>query len=160
MSYMGTGMAVRGDELWQWGTEYRTRHGDREGRKVKTDGSIYRYVQRVDGFVSLDFDALDARCTTDAVTIDGERLLLNVDTAALGTLRVGLLDESSKSLEGYELENCNPIRTNATGALVTWKDKKDVSSLTGEKVKLALSGTRAKLYSFRFEQSSKSDAKK
>jgi hypothetical protein len=159
MSYMGTGMAVRGDELWQYGTEYRTRHGDFAGRKLKTDGSIYRYVQRVDGFVSLDFDALDAGCTTGVVTIDGERLLLNVDTAALGTLRVGLLDESNKPLEGYELDNCMPVRTNATGAVVTWKKTKAVSSLTGKKVKLALSGTRAKLYSFRFEQSSKSDAK-
>jgi hypothetical protein len=159
MSYMGTGMAVRGDELWQWGTEYRTRHGDSASRKVKTDGSIYRYVQRVDGFISLDFDALDARCTTNAVSVDGDRLLLNVDTSALGTLRVGLLDESSKPLDGYELENCNPVRTNSTGAIVTWKDKKDLASLAGRKVKLALSGTRAKLYSFRFEQSSKSGAK-
>jgi hypothetical protein len=148
--FMGTGMVVRGDEIWQFGTGLRFRHGDRESRKERTDGVIYRYVQRVDGFVSLDF-AADGYATTSAVPVDGARLLLNVDTGALGNLRVGLRDEAGKPIEGFAPEDCEVLRTNSTQAVVTWKGRDDLSALAGQRVGLDLRGSRTKLYSFRFQ---------
>lgn len=151
MTFMGPGLVIRGDEIWQYGTEFHSKHGDVEARKRKTDGVIYRYVQRVDGFVSLDFDASGGRCITAPVKVDGARLLLNVDTGALGQLRVGLLDAEGKSLGGFAADDCKVLRINSTRAEVSWAGGSDLAPLKGCAVRLAITGSRAKLYSFRFD---------
>lgn len=151
MTFMGPGLVIRGDEVWQYGTGFHSKHGDVEARKRKTDGVIYRYVQRVDGFVSLDFDAAGGRCVTAPVKVDGARLLLNVDTGALGQLRVGLLDADGKSISGLAADDCKVLRINSTRAEVSWVGGSDLASLKGRAVRLAITGSRAKLYSFRFD---------
>jgi len=152
MTFLGTGMAVRGDEIWQYGTGFQTRHGDKErALRPAPDGVIFRYVQRVDGFVSLDFDNQEGSCVTGPVTIDGAQLLLNVDTGALGVLRVALLDEAGQELAGCGLEQCRPIRGNATGLAVAWKDGPELAPLAGRTVRLKLVGARTSLFSFRWE---------
>jgi len=100
MLYIGAGLVVRGDEIWQYGNGYRTTHGDVPGREQRGDGTIFRHVQRVDGFVSLDFSSAGGRAPTAPVVVNGSTLRLNLDTA-LGELRVALLDPSN----GWELEN-------------------------------------------------------
>jgi len=110
------GMAVRGDEIWQYGVGLRSRHGDMADRKRQTDGVIIRYVQRVDGFVALEFDLEGGRAVTAPVKIDGSRLVLNLDTGALGGLRVGLLDGSGQPVPGLTADECDPLHTNATAA--------------------------------------------
>jgi hypothetical protein len=141
MRFIGTGLVIRGDEIWQYGTGFHSHHGDVAARKKKTDGVIYRYVQRVDGFVSLDFGTDEGRCVTAPVKVDGSRLLLNVD--AQGELRVGLLDADGKAIPGFNAT----VQTNSTHAIVAW----DLSALQGREVRLAFTGSRTKLYSFRFE---------
>lgn len=61
MLYIGAGLIVRGDEFWQYGTGFRTTHGDVPAREQRGDGTIFRHVHRVDGFVSLDFAASGGR---------------------------------------------------------------------------------------------------
>lgn len=150
MVFMGPHLVVRGDELWQYGTGFYSIHGDSESRKHKADGIIYRYVQRVDGFVSLDFDAKGGRAVTALVKVDGPRLALNLDTAVLGHLRAGLFDAEGKAIDGFGPEDCEILRTNSTRALMTWKDGASLSSLQGRDVRLVFTGARAKLYSFYF----------
>jgi len=150
MAFMGTGLAVRGDEIWQYGTCFRTRHGDVKSRQRRTDGMIRRYVQRLDGFVSLDFDLEGGRCLTAPVKPDGPGLLLNVDTGVLGELRVGLLDPGGKPIPGFAVEQCDAIRANVTRAAVSWQGRNDVSALQGRPVQLLFHGRRAKLFSFSF----------
>lgn len=150
MTFMGTGLVVRGDELWQYGTGFRSRHGDKEARQQRTDGVIYRHVQRVDGFVSLDFDNAGGRAVTQPVKLDGKRLLLNLDTGALGAMRVGLLDDKDQPIPGFNLDDCQPLRLNSTHAEVSWQGADDLSSLAGQEVKLVLQGSRAKVFSFKF----------
>jgi hypothetical protein len=150
MTFMGTGLVVRGDEIWQYGPAFHSKHGDVEARKRKTDGVIYRYVQRVDGFVSLDFDATGGRCVTAPVKVGGSHLLLNLDTGALGQLRVGLLDAEGKSVSGFAANDCQVLRTNSTRAEASWTTGSDLSSLQGREVRLMFTGSRVKLYSFRF----------
>ncbi|HRE82947.1 MAG TPA: hypothetical protein PLN52_18010, partial [Opitutaceae bacterium] len=151
MLYMGTGLIVRGDEIWQYGTTYRTTHGDVPAREKGGDGVIYRFIQRVDGFVSLDFASNGGRARTLPVNVIGSDLLLNLDTGALGTLRVALLDENGQALPGFGIADCDPLLTNATGAKVTWKGQGDLTSLRGKQVSVSFEGSRTKLYSFRFE---------
>jgi len=151
MVYMGTGLVMRGDEIWQYGTGFRSRHGDRESRKVRADGVIYRYVQRVDGFVSLDFDNEEGRCRTAPVLVSGPRLRLNVDTAAFGSLRVSLSDADGAPIQGFTAGDCEVIRANSTGAVVTWRNDAALTALRGRMVRLGFTGSRTKLYSFRFD---------
>ena len=150
MVFMGTGLVVRGDEIWQYGTAYWSKHGDFEPRKSRTDGVIYRYVQRLDGFVSLDFADEAGECRTAPVKVDGAHLMLNVDTGALGQLRVGLVDTDGKDISGYSVDDCEVVRTNSTHARVSWSGGSDLSQLAGREVQLKLTGSRAKLYSFYF----------
>lgn len=152
MVFMGPHLVVRGDELWQYGTGFYSIHGDSESRKHKTDGIIFRYVQRVDGFVSLDFGAGGGSAVTQPVKVDGLQLALNADTAVLGHLRVGLLDAEGKVIEGYGLENAEILRINSTKALVKWKGGSDLSLLKGRDVRLILKGERARLFSFYFTE--------
>ncbi|OAI55517.1 hypothetical protein AYO49_01155 [Verrucomicrobiaceae bacterium SCGC AG-212-N21] len=149
--FMGTGMVVRGDEIWQYGTGFHSHHGDVAARKAQTDGVIHRYVQRVDGFVSLEFAPAGGNCVTAPVKVDGAMLKLNVDTGALGTMRAALLDGQGKPHHGFELEQCDVLRTNATGAVVSWQGRTDLSPLAGKSVQVAFAGSRARLYSFYFD---------
>lgn len=148
---MGTGLVVRGDEIWQYGTGFRTEHGDLPGRQQQTDGVIVRYVQRIDGFVSLDTGDVPGRTRTAPVTVTGRRLRLNLDPGALGELRVGLLDAEGNPLPGFSVDECDPLHRNETGATVTWDGRGDLGSLEGRAVRLAFISSRTKLYSFRFE---------
>ncbi|TDU64589.1 hypothetical protein EI77_04040 [Prosthecobacter fusiformis] len=150
MVFMGPNLVVRGDELWQYGTGFYSIHGDSESRKQKADGLIFRYVQRVDGFVSLDFEAEGGRAMTAPVKVDGSQLALNVDTSVLGTLRAGLADAEGNVIEGFSAEDCEILRTNSTHARVTWKGGSNLVSLQGRDVRLIFTGARAKLYSFYF----------
>jgi hypothetical protein len=151
MTYIGPGLVVRGDEIWQYGTGYRGRHGAVEERKLRPEGAIYRHVHRVDGFVSLDTGGTPGRARTAPVTVDGTRLRLNVDTRALGRLRVALLDAEGRPLPGFSADDCDPVWINATGVDVSWRGKTDLAALRGRKVSLEFRSHRTKLYSFRFE---------
>ena len=151
MLFIGAGLVVRGDEIWQYGTGYRTTHGDVPGRAKRGDGTIFRYVHRVDGFVSLDFTASGGRALCVPVEVKGARLLLNVDTGALGTLRIGLRDVGGTPIPGYGLDDCTPVLGNATGLAVAWRGGTNLAALRGREVQVDLVGMRTKLYSFRFE---------
>lgn len=148
--YMGAGLVVRGEEIWHYAATYRTTHKV-EGRERPTDGTIYRYVQRIDGFVSLDFGDARGRVTTKPIEVDGPRLFANVDTGALGELRIGLRDADGRAIPGFAVEDCDPIQTNATRARASWRGSGDTAVLWGRRVQLEFSGTRAKLYSVFFD---------
>jgi hypothetical protein len=151
MVYVGTGFVIRGDEIWHYGTGYRTTHGDTPGREKKADGTIFRWVQRVDGFVSLDTGDREGVARTLPVRVVGPRLLLNLDTGALGELRVGLLDRDGRTIPGFEVRECDPVQINATGVVVSWRGRSDLAALVGREVGIEIRSTRTKLYSFRFE---------
>lgn len=152
MVYLGTGFVIRGDEIWQFGTGYRTTHGDTAGREKQPDGAIFRHVQRIDGFVSLDFASAGGTAITAPVRVTGAALRLNLDTGALGEVRVALLDpKDGRAILGYALEDCSPLQINATGATVQWNGGANLAALSGKSVLLSFAAARTKLYSFRFE---------
>jgi hypothetical protein len=151
MVYMGTGLVVRGDEIWQYGTRYRTTHGDKPGRAAQADGSIYRFVQRVDGFVSLDTGNEVGTARTIPLTVAGRRLLLNLDTGALGAMQVGVIGSDGRPLPGFGVEDCRRLEIDSTGAVVTWTGGADLSALAGREITLEFHSSRTKLFSFRFE---------
>lgn len=151
MTFMGTGLVVRGNEVWQYGTEFESVHGDVEARQRKTDGCVVRYVQRVDGFVSLDTGLREGVARTKPIRVTGKTLLLNLNTGALGEMRVALCDATGKPLAGFDAVRCDYVENNSSGAKVTWGGSSDLSALQGRNVCLEFRSTRTKLYSFRFE---------
>ena len=151
MTFMGTGLIVRGDELWQYGTEFESEHGDTAARQKKTDGVIVRWVQRVDGFVSANTGAAEGVLRSAPLPVTGERLLLNLDTGALGEVRVALLGADGRPIPGFGADECAPLQINSTGAVATWAGGSDLSILRGRDVRVEFRARRTKLFSFRFE---------
>jgi hypothetical protein len=147
MTYIGPGIAVRGEELWLFGTGFRHRHGDVEARRETADGTIFRHVTRVDGFVSANFAASGGSCTVGTLTLSGSRLLVNLDTGALGELRVGLLDDQGRPIPGFGPADCDVLQINSTRAVVSWKGRSGIGALAGREVWLTFAGARARVFS-------------
>ena len=88
--------------------------------------------------------------TTKPVIFDGGALYLNYATSAVGSVRIGIVDESGKALRGFRLEDCDEIYGNELEKMVTWKGKGDVSKLRGKAVRLVFELRDADLFSFQF----------
>ncbi|MAE66892.1 MAG: hypothetical protein CMJ18_21755 [Phycisphaeraceae bacterium] len=157
MTYAGLGLVRRDDEIWMYFSGVQARHGTADHRR--TYGGIARLVQRLDGFVSADFDYTGGEFTTPLVRFSGTHLLLNVDCSALGEVRVELRDERgipigaynrSGPYRGYSMAESIPIDRNHLAVAARWRDHDDVAALIGRPVRLHFRGRAAKLYSFQF----------
>ena len=116
------------------------------------DGGIHDRLlmlkQRLDGFVSLDAGAITGTVVTKPLVFEGDKLVLNI--SAEGSARVGILDEDSRAVSGFAIEDCDPISTDSVRHVVTWKGKSDVSSKAGKIIKLKVELKNAKLYALQF----------
>ncbi len=112
---------------------------------------IKRYSMRLDGFSSLRADYKGGEVITKPFTFSGKELEINYATSAAGSIRVEILDQAGKPLEGYALDNCQEIIGNEIRRAVSWNGKSDVSALAGKVVRLRISMKDSDLYSFRFE---------
>ncbi len=149
-AYIGHGMIRRGEELWQYyfgETHYHSPHTeDPDGR------GVYRLVQRLDGFISLDSPyGHETTAITRALTFTGDRLQLNVDTDAVGYMQVGFLDEQGRAIEGYSVDECVYINGDFIAKEVDWLESgADLSPLVGRTVQVVLRMRGAKLYAMQF----------
>ncbi len=149
-AYIAHGMIRRGEELWQYyfgETHYHSPHiEDPEGR------GVYRLVQRLDGFVSLDSPyGYETTVVTKPLVFAGDRLELNVDTDAVGYLQVGFLDEEGRPVEGYTVDDCVYINGDFIAKEVDWlATGADLSPLAGRTVQVVFRMRGAKLYAMQF----------
>ncbi len=148
--YMTVGMLSQGSELWMYYTGYQPRHGGYDFRKAKRLGVVSRLVQRLDGFVSADAAWIGGQLTTVPIVFEGKHLILNVDTGALGSARVELLDEQNRVIPGFGQNDCTSINGNYVEHLVNWKEKDDLSALAGKVIRLRFTMRSTKLYAFQF----------
>lgn len=149
-AYIAHGMVRRGREIWQYyfgETQYHSAlKRDDAGR------GVYRLVQRLDGFVSLDspYDT-EAELVTRPFTFTGNTLQLNIDTDAAGYAQVGFIDEAGRPVEGFSVDDCVYINGDFIDAPVEWLHKgTDVSSLQGKTVRLVFKMRGSKLYALQF----------
>jgi lysophospholipase L1-like esterase len=77
-------------------------------------------------------------------------LLLNVKVSEGGSARVAVLDETGKSLPGFDLSDCDPHTGDQVRGIARWRGKADLSAFKGKTVRLKLELTKCSLYSFRF----------
>jgi hypothetical protein len=172
--YLAHGMVRRGDEIWQYYFGETRYHSSRQKEGFKRE--VYRLVQRIDGFVSVDSPyGKEATLVTKAFRFEGNRLLLNLDTDAAGYIQVGFLDQDGVPVAGYSLDDCIYLNGDFTSVPVEWlqnrdaldlidgnseedflskagkaKTSKDLSSLEGKIVQLVFRMRGSKLYSMEF----------
>jgi len=148
--YMSLGMLRRGDEIWMYYTGLDITHGDYDMRTTRNKATVSRLVQRLDGFISADAVWDGGELTTVPLVFAGRKLVLNVDTSAMGSARVELQDEQGQPLPGFSAADCDPIDGNFTARTVTWKGKAQVAAAEGKPVRLRFALRAAKLYAFQF----------
>ncbi len=151
-AYIAHGMVRRGEEIWQYyfgETQYHSAHvKDEAGR------GVYRLVQRLDGFVSLDSPyGHETTAVTKPLVFSGDRLQLNVDTDAVGYMQVGFLDAQGEPIEGFSVDECIYVNGDFIAGEVEWLNGKDLSALEGRTVQVVLRMRGAKLYAMQFVDS-------
>jgi hypothetical protein len=147
-AYMGPGITRVGDELWMYGQEDDSPHDDPwYGKRVSS--GIHRYVQRLDGFVSLDARSKPGTVTTKVFVLRGRTLEVNADAALAPT-------ESSRSSlsveilspEGKVLATTEPMFADGVALRPRWKERNDLGDLIGKPVQVRFTMRFAKLYAF------------
>jgi hypothetical protein len=150
---MAVGMIRRGDEVYQYyvGTP-RTHVGDAaaKARGIYHGDTLFRAVQRLDGFVSADAGPEGGEILTPPVIFSGNRLALNADCGGLGEIWVELQDADGAPLPGYTLAEAVSVDRNGTAQEVWWKRGPNVSALVGRPVRLRFVMRSARLYALQF----------
>ena len=78
-------------------------------------------------------------------------MVLNVNTSAVGTLQVEILNELGNPIDGYRLQDCDRIHTtNEINRRVHWNGRSDLSRLAGQPVRLRFVMYDCDLYAFQF----------
>jgi len=150
------GILHQDGKLYQYFMGYTFTHGDtqvRYGDGGRELGGVFRVEQRVDGFISLDFDYEGGTVVTAPFTFSGTQLALNLNTSASGEARVAILDADGSEMPGYGLGDARYINGDHQRKTVQWRDgTSDVSALAGRPVRLRFECRGAKLYSFQFAE--------
>jgi hypothetical protein len=119
------------------------------------EGRIGLATTRLDGFCSLDATS-PGYVLTRPFTWNGSRLRLNAVRYGPAKsnppgIRVQIEDHEEGPIPGLEAEDCTPIRGDETETIVQWKDRNDLSDLSGRTVQLRFEIQFARLYSWRME---------
>lgn len=152
MIMMGIGMIRSGDRLFQYYYGSGRLHG---GASVAEENAfpgsaVFRAVQRLDGFVSLDTDHTGGEILTPKLKFAGNRLYLNADCAGLGEIWVEIQDADGTAFPGYSMDEAVSIDRNGTAQEIWWKNGPDAGGLAGQPVRLRFRMRSAKLYAFQF----------
>lgn len=103
---------------------------------------------RPDGFMSLSAER-SGECWTYPVTWTGNRLMVNSWGRFGGSVRIGF-ETKDGPVEGFGVEDCDPLEGDCLWKGVTWRGKGDVGALADRDVCLHIRLLRARLHAFRF----------
>ena len=152
--YALVGMLKVGNQIFQYHTATDLGHNvnwskDYSLEQLRNVGRIYRTVQRLDGFVSADFDASGGELVTPPLKFSGSSLQLNLNAeGGLGSSRIQ--DSSGNPIPGFELATCKTLKSDSTNQTVHWKKGSNLSALNGQPIRLKFNLRGAKLYAFQF----------
>ncbi|MBT4817417.1 MAG: hypothetical protein HON70_17060, partial [Lentisphaerae bacterium] len=121
MLYMFAGTARRGDLILHYYCGYRSTHGAHPDGAEFEPGAICLATQRLDGFVSMSAGTDTGSLLTLPMIISGERLELNMATAASGSCRVEIVEATGAAIPGFALSDCEPLVGNAVHTPVRWR---------------------------------------
>jgi hypothetical protein len=111
---------------------------------------VRRYTIRLDGFVSLNAPYAGGTMTTKPLIFSGSKLSLNYATSAAGTLKVEIQNIDGSPIPGFSLKDSTELFGDSTKQVMSWKNRSDVSSLSGKPIRLHFELKDGDLYSFQF----------
>lgn len=123
-----------------------------EGSWTEDTVRMRRYRLRMDGFVSLRFDANAGSWLSPKFTFKGGMLTCNVKTGAFGGFRVELRDEKGEPIPGYTFGDSYELIGDGLDIAARWRSGKDVRPLEGKVISIAFLGRNCDLYSVKFEE--------
>ncbi len=113
--------------------------------------SLRRYSLRLDGFVALSAPLAGGEMVTRPLSFDGERLLLNYASSAAGEIRVEVQDASGAAIDGFTLDDCDPLIGDTLERVVTWRGSEGgLNALRERPIRLRFVLRDADLFSLRF----------
>jgi len=135
---------IRGDDQ-EWSMLISEHYMQPDGEPCR----FRRLALRPWGFVSVSAGYDGGEMTTKPFVFTGRELRLNYSTSAGGSVQAELLDNSGTPLPGFTAADMNPLFGDELDAPVVWKEKSDVSSLSGRPVRLRLLLKDADVFAFR-----------
>jgi hypothetical protein len=111
---------------------------------------LERLALRTDGFSSLHGGYGGGEMLTRPFWFGGSELQINYATSAAGNIRIELHDETGAPIDGFTLEDCDPIIGDDVDRAVTWNGSSHVSSTAKRPIRLRFALKDADLYSLRF----------
>jgi hypothetical protein len=152
MLFVTHGMVRRGNEIWQFvGGHGGSGTGYHSPFAKEKPAPLYRYVQRLDGFVAAEAAYTGGSFTTKPFRFEGNRLELNIATGAVGYAQVGFIDEAGNPIPGFSVDDCVYINGDYINGPVEWlKSGTDVGKLAGKTVRLVFRMRGAKLFAMQF----------
>jgi len=148
---------VVGDEVWI----YFTGFSGQSPKLGKTDAGAIGRSRRVmyagastglatirrDGFASMDAGTEGGVLTTRPVVFKGHRLFVNAEVPK-GELRVEVLEENGRLVEGLSADQCVPLCVDRTCCEVLWTSGKNLSLIAGRPVVFRFYLRSGRLFSF------------
>ena len=128
-------------------------------RYAQSDAELARYSLRVDGFASVRAPYAGGVLVTrpfrfrrtGPVRFGRDFLTVNYSTSAAGGIRIGLEEPDGTPIPGYSLVDADELIGDEIRGEVTWKGKRDVTSLSGRPIRMRIRLIDADLYAFQFD---------
>lgn len=140
-----------GDELWIYYFGTNRDHARRlDSVATRRETAISRAILRLDGFIAAVAAYTGGRLISPALSFQGNRLELNLDTGAGGFARVEILDEDGKPVPGFTFHDADELNGNNVKMPVTWRGNPSLAALAGKPIRLHIRMRSAKLYAFQF----------
>jgi hypothetical protein len=156
MVYLLTGMVRKGDDLYLYYKATDSTHGAiaaASASKPYVPTTIRRAVVPLHRFVAAATSWVGGSWVTPPLRFSGSRLELNINTSGMGIAWVEILGQNGQALKGFSAAECDPIHGNFLRHTVSWKEKKDLTSLAGKPVRLRFISRATDLYAFQFSRS-------
>ena len=117
---------------------------------AQSTAHLRRYSLRLDGFTSAYAPFEGGELITKPFTFSGDKMFLNFATSAAGSIKIEILDDESRPIEGFALENAIEVIGNEIERPVYWNNSASLGQLSGRPIKLRFVLRDAHLYAFRF----------
>ncbi len=147
-AYMGPGMVRVKDEIWMYGCETDVPH-DSAWYGKRTPGGIHRYVQRLDGFISLDGRDKPGVVTTKPFVLRGTQVEINANANLAQSRSTGsLLTVEVLGVRGKALAKSHPLRSDGVALRPRWQNRSTLADFVGQPIQLRFTMRFVKLYAF------------
>lgn len=111
------------------------------------DCYLERMTLRKDGFSSLHAGYTQGYAITKLLILKGNNFLINYSASSIGYIKVVLLGEDDKEIEGFKETDSELLRGDKIDSKVIWKSGKTIKQLNNTKVRIKLIVRDADIYS-------------